>query len=62
LKTFHPFFKAKGAWITLLWFVAIGELGQILAHIGVFATPFSHLVQEVLLLIGVIMVAMEMKK
>lgn len=51
----------KGTWGILFAFYAIAELGFVLAHIGVFHTLFSHLLAEVLLLVGFILVAKEMK-
>ena len=51
----------KGAWSMFFWFYAVSELAHLLTHLGVFVLPFSHLVQEVLLLIGAIMIYQEMK-
>ena len=55
------FGSQKGPWGTLFALYAIAELGFVLAHIGVFHTLFSHLLAEVLLLIGFLIVAKEMK-
>lgn len=52
----------KNAWGYLFGLYAVSELVHELAHLGIVVLPFSHLVQEVLLLIGLILVAMDMKK
>lgn len=51
----------KGAWSILFWFYAVSELVHLLTHLGIFVLPFSHLVQEVLLLVGFILVWKDMK-
>lgn len=56
------FSMSKQAWGWLFAFYAISELVHLLAHFGIVVLPFSHLVQEVLLLVGFIMVYMEMNK
>lgn len=52
----------KTSWSILFAFYAISEFVHLLSHLGVTTLPFSHLVQEVLLLIGFILVALDLKK
>ncbi|MBI4360395.1 hypothetical protein HY572_01335 [Candidatus Micrarchaeota archaeon] len=50
----------KLSWFLVLY--AISEAVHVLTHLGYTTLPFSHLVQEVLLLVGVLMLLMGMKK
>ena len=52
----------KSAWGYLFGLLAVAELVHELAHLGIVVLPFSHLVQEVLILVGLLLVWMEMKK
>ncbi len=49
-------------WMWLFVFYAINGVVFELAHMGTLVLPFAHLVSQVLLLLGMIMVYMDMKK
>jgi hypothetical protein len=53
--------KGWGSTAKLVGLYAVTELVFLLAHLGVLTLPFSHLVAEVLLLVGVLLVMMEAK-
>jgi hypothetical protein len=53
--------KGWGSTGKLVMLYAVAELVFLLAHLGVLTLPFSHLVAEVLLLVGVLLVMMEAK-
>lgn len=50
----------KLSWFFVLY--AISEGVHVLSHLGITTLTFSHLVQEVLLLVGVLLVLMGLKK
>lgn len=49
-------------WMWLFLFYAINGVVFELAHMGTIVLPFAHLVSQVLLLIGMILVYLDMKK
>ena len=52
----------KPTWGYLFGLYALSELLHELTHLGITTLPFTHLLQEVLLLVGMILVMMDMKK
>lgn len=50
------------AWGHFFVLFALGELAQGSAHMGILAGNFSHMLQEVFLLVGMVIVAMSVKK
>lgn len=55
----------SGNWkplMPLFTLYGVSEVAHLLTHLGYFTLPFSHLLQEVLLLVGLLMAWMAMKK
>ncbi len=54
--------KEGKAWMPLFALYGVSEVLHLATHMGVFTLPFTHLAQEVLLLVGFVLGMMGMKK